>query len=414
MTTSGEPTRSLAPEIVREVFLYALGAQDSNPLEVQLDLLAGSLVCRTWYDEACRLIDNAIFRSLFEGREYKCNDILRFAKLLAESRRLGLYYYYELIETMNINVACLDIDESDRAGYAFEKILRLWPPNLIELTFDMQGLADGTEESRRRFNRLLERLAPLCDTISRVYFHADGNACHASINSFITITARRLLSLRIDALRFEQSTHDALRICTALREIHINQTMSDCLATVISSWPDLRRFRYDMGMYDNFDVDACILALARSCPRLGSFELVTNNGFWRTSPENATLEFLVAECPYLRRFGITGDKVMNDEFLARVLLRQGRELEHITLDGCVNITGDPRVTRREWGKGWPELKSLSLRDCEGLSVEFAEMVLDRCGKLKEVVFPEQLIAKDIELLEMYGFSYDGDDTWRRE
>ncbi|RUP48651.1 hypothetical protein BC936DRAFT_144241 [Jimgerdemannia flammicorona] len=406
---------TLPPELVGEVLLNLVG-EEKSPLP--LDFLASSMVCQTWNLEACHVVrdKNKWFISTFPPEGYSSADFQRFAKLIVESKRIGLNFHIS-IEEMLVGISYIaDGEEYLRIVEAFRSILELQPPRLFYLEIHLASISLPLPSFVDHPRTLLDKIEPYCGAINSLALVDDETRSTplAPVADFVTSLSSHLDEILLGPIKLDAQMHTALAQCTALKETYFDNMPSHDLPSVLPLWPELRRFAFEQSRSDQCDMSATITTLARSCPRLTAFEY---EGHEATTPavSNEALCFLVESCPELREFKMQENKAMDDTVLAS-LLDHAHALEELELYRCGNITGQEALVGERAG-WWPNLQRLSLFGCEELSPAFVEKVVEMCPRLRSVYVlyfsrdnPEELV----ETFSRKGFVLTNNTTWEWE
>ncbi|RUS34383.1 hypothetical protein BC938DRAFT_480846 [Jimgerdemannia flammicorona] len=356
---------------------------------------------------------------------------LRAAELLAESRRLGLIHC-NFIRGIVINLAIfepnrrpytvsIDVPEGDTDD-AIASIFELSPPNFTRLYISYIGVRITEPSVIQRLSRFVDRVAPFCK-ITSLYLKnellMDGiyYVVPDSVNHLISAASQTLCTLNLHHVSLNPSTQAALRRCTGMRELVLNQSQLNDFVPVLPSWPELRSFNCSLGYYRYLPIDEGLAALAASCPKLSEFGL--NAMRCEDFDDIVSVDSLCAllqACPALTTFGVGCHSAMGDAML-RGLVAHGAKLTNIELEGEWEMTEEAEVEAEEEEEEeggqqqealWPELQLLSLNGCEEISKSFVEGVLRSCVKLASVRLPQDVDVDDgwRTCMMKYGFQYD--------
>lgn len=267
-TNSSRLSSSLPPEILREIFCYLIPFDPANDL--QLDLLACSLVCQPWQFVAIDLIHKWVFRSTLEFPEY-CSriDISRFGDLILEAHRLKTTIFdcicglqLEIWDMFVSNdVGTIDVSWFSigaRNDYLFRegeatmiKIFEALADNLTELTLDFGLWVTLDNEQFDRFSSIFARSAPYCYRVSRLTLKGIPSTLRTRYPVISFIDALRN-TLRIVELR-DMSHHEdlalAIKRCQHVSKVRIKSTSINDLIYLINltrSWRHLESFHLNL------------------------------------------------------------------------------------------------------------------------------------------------------------------------
>ncbi|RUS35038.1 hypothetical protein BC938DRAFT_476590 [Jimgerdemannia flammicorona] len=414
---------SLPPEIVRQALLYVLDA--GGWFQSRVDVMASSMVCKSWYLEARPLVSNdELFRKLelkHDSFSDSIIDVLRLVDLLLESKRLGLGDY-QLIQTIHLGIR-MDTAEPGKLIDSFAAIVAMKPPNLRYLVIELECQVNPEIQDIRCFIDFFDRIEPLCVGIRSVELYGieiPTETYNVRLAEFVAALSPHLEELKFNAIELDVPLRTALGRCTDLRRVTFDDVSGDCLPSELRLLKNLRQLCFAPPVSVN--VDQSLIALGLHCPLLEDFTLIIRS-FWTLSvPEepmfsDSSLYYLLSCCPNIKILSISGAFWLGDPFLT-VLWRHGPALERIELSTCLVITGLAAVTAMgQEGGGWPELRSLELDDNPKLSGVFVEKVLVLCPKLELVLLPTNLCKDEhcIKMLEGYGFRGPDDlRIWKKE
>ncbi|RUS27616.1 hypothetical protein BC938DRAFT_482991 [Jimgerdemannia flammicorona] len=410
---------SLPPELICEILRHVLTLREHIPI----DLFACSMVSQKWYKEAVPLFDLEFFESPFIGRfislfrgtpnpdavDYSCAEVERFSKLLAESKKLGLPQYKKIKELV-FRAQFTTVAEFNSLLEAFVSIFELRPPYLQELTIDLLALRFPDVLEDCDFQRMFDRLQPLCGAIkSFTITWAIGIPHPTGLVAFFSALAPNLQFVELQNVHVDLALSASLSRCTDLRYFYLQMCNTEALHFAIPSMPGLISINY---LHNGQNADLSVATLAASCPSLATFSFanyflgpVATNSVTSTS-----LSQLIANCPKMCEFDVLNDTGVDDAVL-QSLLRYGRELQRICLFMCPNLTGE-NVNITE-GDGWPMLEQFLLNECDELSGEFVEKVMAVCPRLQKLKLPYHL-NYDETWLTPYGFRYTKNNVWIKQ
>ncbi|RUP47483.1 hypothetical protein BC936DRAFT_145688 [Jimgerdemannia flammicorona] len=409
----------LNPDTLYIVFLYLVPTPYTVP---PLDLFASSLVCKTWHTEARPFLDEFVdpttFNHLFYHKHhnqwynYTYHEIIRIAGLLAESRRNGLDHL-NLIKRMTIPIDHDDANDSDfnRTVFSFCYILEQQPPNLTLLRFNLNTTIPRPNRLHR-LPRLIFNLQSACGNISHLHLHGGSGdpARRAPFHSLIVALSKRLESLVLSRFTLDSNTHAALSSCTALIDVRLRTLRNDHLGDVVPAWSNLRSFHYRH--HDRREtIDPVLIALARSCRRLAEVSISVKNVNIMPAFTYDGLFTLVRWSHALSTLRLVNVGSFSNNFLYYCLLRHGRRLEYIDLEGCPCFLGGAPVIVCDGM--WPRIKSLSLRVCPNIYESFIRDVVAACDTLEEIVLPDHLDRGAARYLEPCRFRREAPNVWKR-
>ncbi|RUS25746.1 hypothetical protein BC938DRAFT_471721 [Jimgerdemannia flammicorona] len=359
------------------------------------DLLASSMVCREWYVQARRLIDDRIFQNFLASDNYVFEDIQRIPSLLAKSKRLGLDFL-NLIEEMTICPVFADDDEFEGFVEAYATVLHLQPPNLTRLQIHL-GNENLTPEY---FRWLFDRLEPLCGGIRSVHFRGHTGSTistlfmnvirhYASVSRlavFLRSVAPNLETLSFSNMSLDSRWCNSMSACSSLRELRIDGAIVENLAPVLGFLLNMSKFCYTCEHEGYWDAAMVIAALSH--PRLTDLTYECTHSLDEpTVPVEALCDAL-RQCPLLERLKLSGTLLVDDAFLS-ALLKEGRELKHIELEWSNRLVGNAVVWNRE--AGWPRARTVSLYGCDNVIWQFLHSMQVACPKLEIMKLPDHML-----------------------
>ncbi|RUP52148.1 hypothetical protein BC936DRAFT_139554 [Jimgerdemannia flammicorona] len=412
-------TPLLVPDILHLVFLYLVPSHHATTFsEAPWDLIASSMVCRSWYEEASPFLYNRIqldlFRTLVYDNRFDVAEMKRYINLLVEFRHNG-FDPPGLIEQVKIDVRCMSRSRVESMTESLETFFKLRPRNLTDLEIDITYLATARASPLDHLNNLFNRLQPIWPPIRRFSFNGGGShpAHHTHIDTLLTILSPTLESLTLTNYAITHATQDALRRCSRIRDVNMIRIHDpeNGLATVLPSWSNLREFCYMHGRSPCFD--RTIHALAASCTLLNSFTLVNGGAVHYTAVTVGAVDSLLSSCTELKRLRLVRISWVHDGTLVETLLAHGRKLEHIDFIECQCLT---RITNLNSyvHRGWPELRTLSLSGCHNLAETFVVWVICECPNLEQIEVPDHLALAVERWIKLNGFQYVRRNTWKRQ
>ncbi|RUS13930.1 hypothetical protein BC937DRAFT_94587 [Endogone sp. FLAS-F59071] len=396
-----------------------------------LDLLACSLVCNDWYNEARPLLPAALNPILISDyQRYKTKELKRFAQLLAKSCRLHLYPWDAITELTIINPKAL-IDPRtamycDESAEAYKIVLRT-APNLrvLRIYYDaVSGRPECSDDTIQHLLRFFDSIIPLCGAITglslELYEGKQGEGLFTFIPRLIEALADHLPFLEINSSDLDDSMQAALRRCTGLHEIRILDSRLYRFAPILPFWPNLQRFR---GSWYNMDValmEEFLRTLAESCPRLNEVILSctddpsSSEGF---NPGISPIAIRFAlRCPELRRLSVPCVRL--DAGFVRELMQAQPQLERLHLNWCFELEARESLLEGLARPIWPEMRELLMESWYRAEIGFVERLVRECPRLELVAVPEIWESyKGFErVMRELGFDYTrvynlGDDIW---
>ncbi|RUP47211.1 hypothetical protein BC936DRAFT_146003 [Jimgerdemannia flammicorona] len=419
----------LSPKVLAEIFRYVANSRyPTQELSITstLDLMASSMVCTSWWEEARRHIGDKFFEHIVSSKHPK--EFSRFADLLIESDRLGCDYHKIFSEifldtakpqTYNYTAADLDSHLDSLA-----RILELRPPNLTTLSLNLDYWSGEHEKCPgRRLCRFLERIEPYCGCIEKLVIGYQDDIHLAMVRTrattFIARMNSHLVSLTIKSFELDDAMCIALRRCDSLRAVEFENVSLDSLFYVVHKWPQLRSFVYTAG--DPGDMDRAVMALTASCKRLQKF-VVGNDSelkeLWEVSPipvSGGALGSLLVE-PDLKHLEVRSGLNVNDRFLSE-LARSGHALRTLILTGCPRLCG---MEVNTWVEK-PEIKFFDLRlitltHCPLISQKFVTKLIERSPWLHFAHLPNHLNVDPAicALMKQRGFTFGDLRQWEKE
>ncbi|RUS25435.1 hypothetical protein BC938DRAFT_472182, partial [Jimgerdemannia flammicorona] len=351
---------------------------------VPWDLFACSMVCRRWYNEARPLLDSSIQPGMFQTLRYtECqltNGLKRHIELLAGSRRIGLDYI-DLIKQVTIDLLSTS---SDFQVNILKALFVLRPPNLTHLK-----ISDSCRYYDRTFSIVNQpqNFWPPIRRLSLNNFRIP-NLHQEGMNSLISVFSTQLESLSLANCTIPHTTHEILSRCTRLRYVKLSgvEDTGEGIASVLSSWPELRHFHYEHARI--LRLKRIVRALNAECLHLESFVAI-NTMASHDTPTLLKIVTSLSRFPELRRVSLFHIGMDYDEDL----VPHGLRLKYTDWKGDVRRRIHP-APRSDDG-AWPELRKLSLRDC---GEDFAESLLgwavQTSPKLEEISVPFQLMERN--------------------
>ncbi|RUP42873.1 hypothetical protein BC936DRAFT_137961 [Jimgerdemannia flammicorona] len=399
----------LNPAILREVFLYLVPPKPFAPYDIPFDLFVCTLVCRAWHHDARPLLDGIInyanFHSLFYHNSTEKN---RIAQLLAESKRNGLDYH-KMVVRMIIDATYVNESEFEREANALDAILKLNPPNLIELLVYVDFLAGSPATTLNPL--LIQCLQSLSPSIKRIHLQVQGDATsqanHKHLVDLISVIAPQLLAIKLSRFTLDSDIVAALRCCTELREIDLDHVNDDHRLPNVPPWPKLLVFKYAQS--GRAAITRTVVGLAKSCRHLNSFTFETDSVAVLPAIKDTALAALLQDLPELRRLRLARVGYVNRAFLAEILLPRGAALEHIDLEGCSSLSLAAIEPHH-----WPALKSLQLVGCHMVGARFVRAVVDACPAVEVLVLPDHLMSESKSEMGLGAFQRERKvNTWSR-
>ncbi|RUS14053.1 hypothetical protein BC937DRAFT_94415 [Endogone sp. FLAS-F59071] len=364
-----------------------------------LDLIAASLVCRSWRAAASVFMHKHGWRVLdLATTGWIPEAILRIARIVEEAERLGVGMH-----TLFPGVVHLTLDPAtvnDLTSPALVLLSRLLRPHTLELC--SSSLLPSAIPA---FFALLGAAAhPYCKTL---YLHHTYpphllhpllvalRPTHLHLINHTTLTADHFALLAPLATTLQTLT---------LRLPSYNTPCNTyTLAKILRRLPNLRHFALWGAQCDDPEaLNPVFGAIASVCLEIETLEVPD---LYSTPPAHLVagtqtpraLVRLVKSCTKLRRIDLTGHACLDRSFLA-LLLRHQRELREIVLAGCVNLA-DP-LERGGAGTGggvgelWPELETLDLsQGARDVSSEFLWRVVRSAPRLREIAIPGHMVAE---------------------
>ncbi|RUP48124.1 hypothetical protein BC936DRAFT_144936 [Jimgerdemannia flammicorona] len=399
---------NLDPNTLRKIFLYLIPTKPYPTNEVPFDLFACALVCSSWHRVAYPLLDDIIeyenFRELFYNNPYGSEERARLAEIFAESRRSGLYYH-RVIERVFISTNYLGDRRTVRALAA---IVKLIPPNLSRLSFDLQLTTPATTAL---LNTLLISLTqPINQNLTHLHFDGDagGPKNHRHLAQLISALSPYLHSIKLSNYTIELATINALSSCLHLRELDLDHVEDAHQLPHTPPWPELRIFRY--AQTQRAGPNRTVVSLGSSCPQLESFTFEADSTTILPAINDVSLAALLAGALRLKRVRLARVGYVDYNFLADILIPKGSQLEHIDLEGCIGI--DSFVTPCGEQRLWPTLRSLSLDGCRRVGPGCVRKIVAACPGIELLTLPEHLVDVDQREMGMCEF-LKLNKVWRR-
>ncbi|RUP49247.1 hypothetical protein BC936DRAFT_142968 [Jimgerdemannia flammicorona] len=390
----------MLPEILREIFRYLQSSE--------LDLIAASLACKSWYFEARPLVNDGALRFLnLRSHRVACRHLdadveylQRLSSLLTESRRLRLGYcdlgyrrYCDLVEEIRILPSIMN-EKVQSGADAIHRVVKLRPANLHRICIGFRN--QDTAPYRDCVMRLLDHIRALGQTITSVALGSvslpvkSGQQTHEICLGVLDRFKDDIHEVSLNGVQLDYPIQHALAQCHSVERLALRDGLppssdppapatENLVTRFADAFPHLTRLIFYM--------------------RVGRGDRVTG----------AQLRDLMTRCPKLRELRLEVDETVDDECV-RFLAQTARNLVELHLSKCTGVRGED-----EWSEGdirWRELKRLHIADATGVAVSFVEQVLRVCQKLENVLlskYDEGLEAK----FEEYGYQYSIEEmSWK--
>ncbi|RUS25211.1 hypothetical protein BC938DRAFT_472475 [Jimgerdemannia flammicorona] len=374
---------SLPPELLLEIVKQAI-------LD-DLDVLACSLVCKSWY---MTLMTNVRLQNLktinllrkgdsVDDLDTNLNYTRRLVDLLAVSKRSGLNHHHR-IESIFVRPDDLifhqDLpfqqDFPDAQDFMVS-VFAIMFPNLRSIYLNYVLGTEGL--------RFLERVVPYCATVQTLEITelpTDDSPSFSEqlfLSNFVRALSHNLTTLCLDSITMNNE----------LAEI---ETLSDALIVNNGSYANLISTSEQLS-------DSLLLKIGTRFPDLTHLLL---SGPMRQQPASGALSYIMARCKTLNSLTLRSVDIIDDAFF-EVLAYTGKNLRTLTVYGDQQVTGSSlssEIIR------WENLEELDISYCEGLSKRFFKIVLAACSKLCCLRLPDHLRADDNLAAVLIGHNFE--------